>query len=425
MRHLKLTGIISLLIMFSGSGIKSQPLSNTSIRQKQNISPELQTTSAVGQYKIVDTGQNKYFDTRDEIQAPKPGEPFYGQDAQIDGNKPSYNDNGNGTITDHITGLIWQKAFEVMTYSEAIEKAKTFNLANRTDWRVPTIKEAYSLIQFNGVDVSSKEMNSLPKNAKPFIDTDYFDFKYGANGERVIDVQLLSSTIYQGTTMGGMATVFGVNLADGRIKGYPIDGHGGAKKYTVRLVCGNQGYGKNNFQENSDETISDLATGLMWERNDSKSGMNWEEALARADQKNKDNYLGYSDWRLPNAKELQSILDYSRSPQKTQSAAINPMFQVTEIKDESGKSNYPFYWSSTTHEGQQGGDAAVYICFGEALGFMKRADSGQSTCMDVHGAGAQRSDPKAGNAAAFPTGRGPQGDVIRINNYVRLVRDIR
>jgi hypothetical protein len=43
--------------------------------------------------------------------------------------------------------------------------------------------------------------------------------------------------------------------------------------------------------------------------------------------------------------------------------------------------------------------------------------------MDVHGAGAQRSDPKTGDPAAFPHGRGPQGDVIRINNFVRCVRD--
>jgi hypothetical protein len=42
---------------------------------------------------------------------------------------------------------------------------------------------------------------------------------------------------------------------------------------------------------------------------------------------------------------------------------------------------------------------------------------------DVHGAGAQRSDPKSGNPAMFPHGRGPQGDVIRIYNFVRCVRD--
>lgn len=44
--------------------------------------------------------------------------------------------------------------------------------------------------------------------------------------------------------------------------------------------------------------------------------------------------------------------------------------------------------------------------------------------IDVHGAGAQRSDAKTGNPANFPTGFGPQGDAIRIYNYVRLVRNI-
>jgi hypothetical protein len=42
---------------------------------------------------------------------------------------------------------------------------------------------------------------------------------------------------------------------------------------------------------------------------------------------------------------------------------------------------------------------------------------------DVHVAGAQRSDPKTGDPAAFPHGRGPQGYVIRIFNFARLVRD--
>ena len=49
-------------------------------------------------------------------------------------------------------------------------------------------------------------------------------------------------------------------------------------------------------------------------------------------------------------------------------------------------------------------------------------DTGDYHYVDVHGAGAQRSDPKAGDPAMFPHGRGPQGDVIRIYNHVRLVR---
>lgn len=48
---------------------------------------------------------------------------------------------------------------------------------------------------------------------------------------------------------------------------------------------------------------------------------------------------------------------------------------------------------------------------------------GSYRLLDVHGAGAQRSDPKTGDASRFPRGRGPQGDVIRIDNFVRCVRD--
>jgi len=59
----------------------------------------------------------------------------------------------------------------------------------------------------------------------------------------------------------------------------------------------------------------------------------------------------------------------------------------------------------------------VYVSFGRAMGYM------QNTWVDVHGAGAQRSDPKAGDPKDYPTGRGPQGDAIRIYNYIRLVRD--
>ena len=48
--------------------------------------------------------------------------------------------------------------------------------------------------------------------------------------------------------------------------------------------------------------------------------------------------------------------------------------------------------------------------------------TGQYQLLDVHGAGCQRSDPKSGDPLKYPHGRGPQGDVIRIYNYVRCVR---
>lgn len=187
----------------------------------------------------------------------------------------------------------------------------------------------------------------------------------------------------------------------------------------MRYVRDNLDYGINNFVDNGDGTITDTATGLMWSKASSGGGMDWKDALAWVQQKNEQNYLGYSDWRLPNAKELQSIVDYTRSPKTTNSAAIDPIFKVTSIIDERGETNYPFYWTNTTHVNTAGGGAAaVYIAFGEAFGYM------MNSWIDVHGAGAQRSDPKSGDPDDYRYGRGPQGDAIHIYNYVRCVRDV-
>lgn len=385
-----------------------------------------QEESLSHQFEIVDTGQKSFFDNVKRIPKPLPGQPFFGQDAQFTRNAPHYTDNRDGTITDNVTGLVWQKSFLVMTYREAVQKAHTFSLSGKQDWRLPSIKELYSLALFSGVDASGRRMAGVPPGAKPFIDR-VFDFQYGANGERPIDTQILSSTIYRGRTMGRQKTVFGFNAADGRIKGYPIfdPRQRSGKRFTVRFVRGNKKYGRNRLHDNQDGTISDLATGLMWEKSDSGKGMNWQDALAWVAQKNAKTHLGYKDWRLPDTKELHSIVDYSRSPQESASPAISPKFEVSAIMDEAGRKNYPFYWTSTTHQSVRGGFDAVYISFGDAYGYFKPPGAlGNPTLLDVHGAGAQRSDPKAGDPSDVPRGRGPQGDVIRILNYVRLVRDM-
>ena len=72
-----------------------------------------------GNYKIVDTDQSACYDNNREINTPVAGEAFYGQDAQHDGFQPSYRDNGDGTITDLNTGLIWQKNLPSYKYNQA------------------------------------------------------------------------------------------------------------------------------------------------------------------------------------------------------------------------------------------------------------------------------------------------------------------
>ena len=111
----------------------------------ESVSP----TSATADYVVVDTGQTKCYDNSQEITCPQPGEPFYGQDAQYQdaqyaGNQPSYVDNGDGTITDLNTGLMWQQTpGDKLTWNEAVTGADTFSLAGYDDWRLPTIKELY------------------------------------------------------------------------------------------------------------------------------------------------------------------------------------------------------------------------------------------------------------------------------------------
>lgn len=399
-------------------------------------------------YPVVDTNQTRTYDNSSEISPPLRGEAFYGQDAQYDGNQPRYVDNGDGTVADEVTGLTWSKspdlngdgvinAEDKLTYSEALAGAKTFRLGGFGDWRLPTIKELYSLIEFDGNTPTGQNGT----DGTPFIDTDYFEFGYGdtSAGERVIDAQFATRTKYVSTTMNGADTMFGVNFADGRIKGYPTSSTPnapGGKTFYVLYVRGNPEYGTNDFVNNGDGTITDRATDLMWSKTDSGQGMDWEAALAWVQEKNAENYLGHDDWRLPNAKELQSIVAYDRSPDTTDSAAINPVFDATPIVNEGGQADYPWYWTGTTHIEQTsiGMDTeAVYVAFGRALGWMGPAGAPCLNLLDVHGAGAQRSDPKIGSPAEYylgesceggpAYGRGPQGDVVRIDNFVRLVRD--
>lgn len=392
-----------------------------------NATPSADSTVSLT-YPIVDTAQDKCYNDSAEITCSQTS--FSGQDAQYTGNKPNYTDNGDGTVTDNVTSLIWQKspdtnsdgsitASDKLAYNKAATYCDNLSLAGHDDWQLPTIKQFYSLMNFTGIDPSGYESTDI-SGLIPFIDTNYFDFAYGETsaGERIIDSQYASSTFY----VGPDRYIFGVNFADGRIKGYGLTLRGQDKTLFVSCIRQNSTYGVNAFVDNGNNTIVDNATNLMWAKNDSGSdaskGLNWEEALAYVKTKNAVKYLGYSDWRLPNVKELHSILDYSRSPDTTNSAAIDPLFNATSITNEAGQNDYSFYWSSTTHANSTDtpGSHGAYVSFGRAMGYM------DNTWQDVHGAGAQRSDPKSGNPADYPTGNGPQGDAQRIYNAVRLVR---
>ena len=363
-----------------------------------------------GGYVVVGSSQSKCYNNTQEITCPNVGEAFYGQDAQFAHPNPAYAKSSDGlSVKDNVTGLTWQQSHDSGTYYWAetqavIDKMNKQNYGGYSDWRVPSIKELYSI--WNG------------STGWPYIDTTYFDIKY-TDEQDLSHAIFWSSDKYTGVLgnisdghgeAAGDEVAFGVNFGTGHIKSYSISA---GPKHLVRAVRGNLAYGINILQNDNDGAISDLATGLMWQKSDNGSGLNWENALAYVQKQNNANYLGHNDWRLPNSKELQSIVDYKRSPYATNSAnvgpAIDPIFSCTAIKNDGGKDDYPYYWTSTSAISKAGGiyDNAWYVAFGQA-------EDGNGE--NIHGAGAVRFDKKI-----VGTGDGEE----RVLNYVRLVRNIK
>lgn len=360
-----------------------------------------------GCYRIVSTSQTGFWDgVGTQIAGPVPGEAFYGQDAQFPGTRPVYTRSSDGlTVQDEVTGLTWQQSHDTGTYYWAGAQSVVSGLNQRnyggySDWRVPTIKELYSLWNAS--------------TGWPSIDESYFTIGYGSQ-EELSHAIFWSCDKYTGLLNGTTEMAFGVNFGTGHIKAYST---GVGPKHFVRCVRGNLSYGVNLLQGNGDGTVSDLATGLVWSQADSGSGMDWEHALAYAQTRSAANYLGHSDWRLPDAKELQSLVDYTRSPGAMEAAnvgpAIDPLFTCTTTTNEAGRADYPYYWTSTSLVSDWTGASpapasagcAWYVAFGRAVG----ADG-----EDLHGAGAVRLDSKV-------VGGAPVGGEARTLNYVRLVR---
>ncbi len=410
--------------------IRKLPLIHTTILLLAGLNGP--ASSATLTYSIVDTNQTTCYGAGNGTSSVTCEDA--GEDGSYSGNQASYTVSSSGlSVVDNITGLVWTQTPDIdgggvinvadkLDPDGAVSHCNDLDLDGRSDWRLPTIKEQYSLMQFTGRDPSGYEGDDTSA-LTPFLDDSIFGVGFGDTdaGERIIDGQYATTSIYTSTTMNGNETMFGVNFIDGRIKGYPT-----SSDFYVFCVADNTDYGDNDFTDNGDETISDDATGLMWHKGDYHS-TNWQNAIDYCEAAGT---ASHSDWRLPNVKELHSLVDYSRSPAHTGSAAIDPVFTATSFVNEGGDTDWGSYWSSTTHVTYTGnGEAAAYVSFGESLGYYT------NVVQDVHGAGAQRSDNKvspanvpgadtidAGNGTFYY--HGPQGDILRSDNYVRCVRDI-
>jgi hypothetical protein len=125
---------------------------------------------------------------------------------------------------------------------------------------------------------------------------------------------------------------------------------------------------------NGDGTVTDTKTNLMWKRceeglsgSDCMTGTaaeyNWQEALELADGHS---FATYSDWRLPNVKELRTIVAFDR--------VYKPAINSTVFPNLPGNSSH-FVWSSTPtwHDNTGSDDDSWLVDFGQGLtGFQHR-----------------------------------------------------
>ncbi|QTA80473.1 DUF1566 [Desulfonema limicola] len=278
-------------------------------------------------WPISDTGQTKCYDDTQEIPCPQPGEPFYGQDGNYLINPPSYTKldaGGNDLpddavewfmVRDNVTGLIWevkQNKDDVPDYSNPHDADNTYtwydsnpetnggyagksgngtdtedfvnsinaeNFGGFTDWRMPTKEELRSIVTF--------------QNYSPAIDNGYFpNIRY--------DLHWSSST-------------YAYNTDDAWFMDFD-NGNDGIyyKSYTfyVRAVRGGQSRSFDHLIINNDNTVTDTSSGLMWQKIRPEEGMTWKNALLYCENLS---FGEYNDWRLPNIKELSSLVDLTRS----------------------------------------------------------------------------------------------------------------
>lgn len=144
------------------------------------------------------------------------------------------------------------------------------------------------------------------------------------------------------------------------------------------------------FQQHGQELVQDVETGLIWTRTANPLGFpfSWPDALSAVADLNRSGFLGFSDWRLPNRRELRSLIDPgAKQPALPTGHPFRDVF-------------LGWYWTSTTKAGQTA--YAWNVHFEGGRMFYSRKDeyrllwpvrgtspvlpqTGQTTCFDVSG----------------------------------------
>ncbi len=258
-----------------------------------------------------------------------------------------FTDNDDGTVTHKITGLTWKRCAEgqgwtgttctgsasVYTWADASGLTSTF--AGSSDWRLPLIDELGSLVErgANNPAINTEIFPEAP--ASSFWSAT--DFPATATKQRA--VSFLAGGNFGMTKTGSAA----VRLVRG---GWPLDSSG---LYTPTWE----------FTENTNGTVTHKKTNLIWKR--CAEGQTWAAATCSGTAQKSTwaeatalttTFAGSSDWRLPNANELLTIVEWSQAK-----ATFNPTIFPATPAD--------FFWTASAAAGSGGNGWYVYFDSGD------------------------------------------------------------
>ncbi|MBW1914139.1 MAG: DUF1566 domain-containing protein [Deltaproteobacteria bacterium] len=288
----------------------------------------------------------------------------FGEDADYIINPPSYTDNGNETITDNVTGLMWQKGGSgEIVWHKAIKYCEDLTLAGHTDWRLP----------------GSQELFSIVNHSKPPFGVKIFS-PANANYWWAINTHATMPDLKWEVNNGG-----GTSAHDR----HEAVSEGGNRIFNAKCVRDEAPveFVSTHFTDNGDGTVKDNTNGLIWQQVDAGK-YTWEEAIVYCENLN---FAGTDKWRLPNLKELRALCDdtlYEPAIQKAFFVQESAKFWLT-AKNALTKSGLPIisapFWSSTTESKRPDSvSKAWYLDFGPGLTtYQEKSDKLNVRC--VHG----------------------------------------
>ena len=239
----------------------------------------------------------------------------FGEDSDYAHTPSSYTDNGDGTISDNVTGLMWMKEANNDSCRFQSTICLDLNLAGYSDWRLPNPKELVSLANY-GVYL-------------PTIDIHFFEGRtYPGFWTSAADAGNPDNTWVLNFYYGDLMVA-------------------GKNEYNlVRCVRGMSSdvIWVSDFIDRDDGTIEHPATELMWQKEDDNTIRKWGDAISYCESLSLGNF---SDWYLPNIKELQTIVSYDR---------LDPAVNTTFFTNPKSTR----YWSSTSVIYTDSGDTSAW-----------------------------------------------------------------